>query len=69
MYPNSTSDESLEALNNWYRLYLIPGAAHCGVNSLQPNGPHPEHNMDIMIDWVENGAKPTGLNATTHRDV
>ncbi|PMD51411.1 tannase and feruloyl esterase [Hyaloscypha bicolor E] len=65
MYPNSTSDESLEALQNWYQFYLVPGAAHCGVNSLQPDGPYPEHNMDIMIDWVENGVKPTGLNATT----
>jgi tannase len=65
MYPDSTSDESLSALQDWYQFYLVPGAAHCGVNSLQPDGPYPEYNMDIMIDWVENGVKPTGLNATT----
>lgn len=44
-------------------VYLVPGAGHCGVNSLQP-GPYPENNMNIMIDWVENGVKPQRLNAT-----
>jgi len=65
MYPNLTSDASLEALQDWYQFYLVPGAAHCGVNSLQPDGPYPEYNMVTMINWVENGVKPTGLNATT----
>ncbi|RDW64670.1 carboxylic ester hydrolase-6 [Coleophoma cylindrospora] len=64
MYPNMTDDESLAALQDWYQLYLVPGAAHCGVNSLQPDGPFPEDNMHTMINWVENGIKPTGLNAT-----
>lgn len=63
MYDNMSSDASLEALEDWYQFYLVPGAAHCGVNSLQP-GPYPENNMNIMIDWVENGAKPSRLNAT-----
>ncbi|KAH8669446.1 Tannase/feruloyl esterase [Tricladium varicosporioides] len=63
MYPNSTAEESLEALQDWYQFYLVPGAAHCGTNSLQP-GPYPEDNMAIMIDWVENGVKPSRLNAT-----
>lgn len=48
---------------DWYQFYLIPGAAHCGVNSLQP-GPYPEDNRETMIDWVENGIQPTRLNAT-----
>lgn len=64
MYPNSTNDDDLEAFQDWYQLYLVPGAAHCGSNDLQPNGPFPEDNMATMIDWVENGIKPTGLNAT-----
>jgi tannase len=63
MYSNSSDDESLAALEDWYQLYLIPGAAHCGTNDLQP-GPYPEDNMATMIDWVENGVKPTRLNAT-----
>ncbi|KAK5103481.1 hypothetical protein LTS08_002896 [Lithohypha guttulata] len=63
MYSNMSSNASLEALQNWYQLYLVPGAAHCGANSLQP-GPYPQDNMNTMIDWVENGVKPSRLNAT-----
>ncbi|KAJ9300576.1 hypothetical protein DTO271G3_1740 [Paecilomyces variotii] len=63
MYGNLSEEESLQALKDWYQFYLIPGAAHCGTNSLQP-GPYPEDNMEIMIDWVENGVKPSRLNAT-----
>jgi len=63
MYSNMSSEASLEALEDWYQLYLIPGAAHCGTNSLQP-GPYPEDNMNIMINWVENGVQPDRLNTT-----
>lgn len=63
MYPNMSDEESLEALSDWYQLYLVPGAAHCGTNALQP-GPYPEVNMQTMIDWVENGIRPSRLNAT-----
>lgn len=50
MYGNMSDEQSQAALEDWYQLYLIPGAAHCGANSLQP-GPYPENNMNIMIDW------------------
>ncbi|BCR88832.1 putative tannase [Aspergillus chevalieri] len=63
MYGNLTQEESLEALEDWYQFYLIPGAAHCGSNTLQP-GPYPQNNMETMINWVENGVKPSRLNAT-----
>ncbi|KAL4894515.1 Tannase/feruloyl esterase [Aspergillus ambiguus] len=55
--------EAIEQMKEWYQLYLAPGAAHCGRNSLQSNGPFPEDNMATMIQWVENGVQPTGLNA------
>ncbi|KAJ5671946.1 Tannase [Penicillium longicatenatum] len=63
MYPGLSSSKSLAKLQDWYQLYLVPGAAHCGTNSLQP-GPYPEDNMEIMINWVENGVKPSRLNST-----
>lgn len=63
MYPGLSEKESLAKLREWYQLYLIPGAAHCATNSLQP-GPYPEDNMETMIDWVENGIRPARLNAT-----
>ncbi|KAL4877111.1 Tannase/feruloyl esterase [Aspergillus karnatakaensis] len=63
MYPSLSFNESLEEMADWYQFYLIPGAAHCGANSLQP-GPYPQDNMATMIDWVENGQQPGRLNAT-----
>ncbi|KAM0158145.1 hypothetical protein ACHAPG_004242 [Botrytis cinerea] len=64
MYPNMTFNESTEALGDWYRLFLVPGAAHCTTNEYQPNGPFPQTNLAVLIDWVENGNTPTTLNAT-----
>jgi tannase len=49
MYPNVSASKSLKELQEWYQLYLVPGAAHCGTNSPQP-APYPENNMDIMIN-------------------
>ncbi|KAJ5913959.1 tannase [Penicillium tannophilum] len=63
MYPGMSGSKSLAKLQDWYQLYLVPGAAHCGTNDLQP-GPYPENNMEIMINWVENGVKPSRLNTT-----
>ncbi|KAH8599289.1 putative tannase [Bisporella sp. PMI_857] len=64
MYPGLSYNESVEALNSWYRLFLVPGAGHCSPNSLQPNGPFPQTNLAVLIDWVENGVEPATLNAT-----
>jgi len=87
MYPELSYNESVSALNDWYRLYLVPGAAHCKSHSkllftqtpriwqllisnlgspdaAQPNGPFPQTNLAVMIEWVENGVVPTTLNAT-----
>ena len=68
MYPDLSDEEALEALQDWYQFYLVPGAGHCGSNRLQP-GPYPQNNMDIMIDWVENGNTPSRLNATVSSGV
>ncbi|EHL00674.1 alpha/beta-Hydrolase [Glarea lozoyensis ATCC 20868] len=64
MYPDLSFNESTTALNDWYRLFLVPGAAHCQPNSLQPNGPWPQTSLAVLIDWVENGNSPETLNAT-----
>ncbi|KAI1746912.1 Tannase/feruloyl esterase [Xylaria castorea] len=63
MYPQLSDAKAEEALAEWYQFYLVPGAAHCGTNSLQP-GPYPEDNMQTIIDWVESGVQPSRLNAT-----
>ncbi|KAL5040920.1 hypothetical protein BDW71DRAFT_192805 [Aspergillus fruticulosus] len=64
MYPSLTNAEAMEKMKEWYQLYLVPGAAHCASNSIQPNGPYPYDNMNTIIEWVENGIQPTSLNAT-----
>jgi len=64
MYPGESFSASTECLQEWYRLFLVPGAAHCGPNTLQPNGPFPQTNLQVMIEWVENGVVPKTLNAT-----
>ncbi|KAM0143452.1 hypothetical protein ACHAO1_000552 [Botrytis cinerea] len=63
MYPNQDFNASITSLKEWYKLFLIPGAAHCSTNTLQP-GPYPADNMATMIDWIENGVEPERLNAT-----
>lgn len=62
MFPDSSPTNATD-LSDFYQFYLVPGAGHCGTNSLQP-GPYPQNNMDTIIAWVENGVTPTGLNAT-----
>ncbi|PYH80090.1 tannase and feruloyl esterase [Aspergillus uvarum CBS 121591] len=64
MYPDLSYNQSVAALNDWYRLFLIPGGAHCGANSLQPNAPWPESTLATLIDWVEKGIEPKTLNGT-----
>ncbi|KAG9640721.1 feruloyl esteras-like protein B precursor, partial [Aureobasidium melanogenum] len=64
MYPGKSYNESNALLNEWYRLYLVPGAAHCNINEYQPNGPFPQTNLAVLIDWVEKGNMPDTLNAT-----
>ncbi|KAK9447363.1 Tannase/feruloyl esterase [Limtongia smithiae] len=64
MYPGMSLHQSAEALGEWYRLYLVPGAGHCSSNTLQPDGPYPDAPLAAVIAWVEDGIKPVMLNAT-----
>ncbi|KAK9778539.1 putative Tannase/feruloyl esterase [Seiridium cardinale] len=64
MYPNESEADSLSAMSEWYRLYLVPGADHCKRNTLQPWGPYPVGIVYAVINWVENDEAPNALNAT-----
>ncbi|CAI7605209.1 unnamed protein product [Penicillium palitans] len=64
MYPGKSYNASNNELKEWYRLFLVPGAAHCASNSAQPNGPFPQTNLHVMTRWVEQGIVPHTLNAT-----
>ncbi|OJJ42198.1 hypothetical protein ASPZODRAFT_137430 [Penicilliopsis zonata CBS 506.65] len=64
VYPGLGFNESSAALADWYRLYLIPGAAHCAINPYQPDGPWPMTQLLTLIQWVEDGVVPVTLNGT-----
>jgi tannase len=64
MYGDLTYNESTAALDDFYRLYLVPGAAHCGANTEQPNGGWPQTTLQTVIEWVEGGVAPAYLNST-----
>lgn len=62
--PGATYNESVEATDDFYKLFLVPGGSHCAPNAYEPNGPWPQTNLAVLIDWVENGNSPQTLNAT-----
>lgn len=62
MFPNSTG---YTEINEFYRFFLVPGAAHCSINPYQPNGPFPQQALNQLIQWVEEGVAPAYLNGTT----
>nr|UNI81639.1 tannase [Aspergillus homomorphus] len=64
MYANMSFNESSAKLNEWNRLFLVPGAAHCATSDTQPNGPFPQTTLETLIEWVEGDVFPTRLNAT-----
>ncbi|OJD32546.1 tannase [Diplodia corticola] len=68
MFPGVGYNESVEELDAFYRLYLVPGAGHCGVNSKQPNGGWPQTTLQTVIEWVEGGVAPATLNGSVGID-
>ncbi|KAK7701810.1 hypothetical protein SLS57_011572 [Botryosphaeria dothidea] len=68
MHPDLSYNDSTAALDDFYRLYLVPGAAHCSSNDYQPAGSWPQTTLQTMIEWVEKGAAPDTLNRTAELD-
>ncbi|KAJ3155873.1 hypothetical protein HDU89_005431 [Geranomyces variabilis] len=61
MYPTKTTAQSSASLQDWYKLFIVPGAVHCGPSMVQPNSLWPQGALDSIIDWVEKGAAPATL--------
>ncbi|KAM0075388.1 hypothetical protein ACKRZS_012565 [Fusarium odoratissimum] len=68
MFPDKSYNESVAALDDFYRLFLVPGGAHCGSNSNQPGGGWPQTTLQTVIDWVEKGVSPETLKGTDEID-
>lgn len=62
MYPNASYEDSLKMLHEFYRLYIVPGAAHCSPSA--ENGSFPQSVLGSVIEWVENEVVPVQLNTT-----
>jgi tannase len=64
MYPSLSYNDSVAQLDDFYRLFLVPGAAHCQANSYQANGGWPQTTLQTVIEWVEGKSAPDMLNGT-----
>jgi feruloyl esterase len=69
----------LEATQRFYRLYMVPGMAHCyfgsgassfgGVGQQIPPVRDATHDIQVALEnWVEKGVAPSGLVATKFAD-
>jgi Tannase and feruloyl esterase len=48
-------------VDDFYRLFLLPGVAHCGGGS----GPQPTDPLGALVSWVESGRAPATLATAT----
>ncbi|KAK4920749.1 hypothetical protein LTR49_011825 [Elasticomyces elasticus] len=56
-------EQGIDALGDFYKLFLVPGAGHCSPAA--DNGPFPQTMIGSIIDWVEHGVAPEKVpNAT-----
>ncbi|KAH7007730.1 Tannase/feruloyl esterase [Ilyonectria destructans] len=62
LFPDSSYKASVAALDKFYRLYLVPGAGHCG------GGAWPQTTVRTVIEWVEKGIVPDTLEGTNDVD-
>ena len=66
MFPGYTG---YDGKNDFYRVFLIPGAAHCAINVYQPTSPFPQYALTQLIQWVEQEVPPAYLNGTTQSGI
>ncbi|KAI1098457.1 feruloyl esterase-like protein B precursor [Jackrogersella minutella] len=62
MYGSLGFDESIAAMDEFYRMYMIPGGEHCGSNTDQPAGGWPATTLQTVIKWAEEGIAPDMLD-------
>ncbi|KAI1473361.1 tannase-domain-containing protein [Daldinia eschscholtzii] len=62
MYDGLSYDESIAAMDEFYRLYIVPGGSHCGSNRDQPGGGWPATTLQTVIKWAEDGVAPETLD-------
>jgi len=60
LYETLFDTMGVEKTKSFYKLYLVPGAGHCGGGV----GAWPSNGFQAMVDWVEKGKEPAALIGT-----
>ncbi|KAL3462121.1 Tannase/feruloyl esterase [Aspergillus heterothallicus] len=47
-----------QTVDEFMRLFMIPGGGHCGANAAYPHVPAEYHVLDALVEWVEKGTVP-----------
>jgi pimeloyl-ACP methyl ester carboxylesterase len=61
-YNNVQAAMGTRLTQSFARLFLAPGAGHCGLFSA---GPVPANPLGALVNWVQNGMAPSSILATT----
>jgi hypothetical protein len=56
-YETVMKEMGVERTKSFYKLYLVPGAGHCGGGI----GCYPTTGFQALVDWVENNIEPGAL--------
>ena len=51
-------------IDDWFKLFMVPGAGHCGANPAYPHVPATYATLAALVEWVENGHRPLQLLST-----
>jgi len=60
LYESVMEKMGVERTKSFWKLYLVPGASHCGGGI----GAYPTTGFQSMVDWVEHGIEPGALIGT-----
>ena len=55
-------------LNDFWRLFMVPGGGHCGSAASYPQVPGSYHSLEALVPWVEDGITPDHVLATKPAD-
>lgn len=51
-------------ISDFFNLFMIPGAGHCGASANYPDVPATYHTLEKLIQWVEREEKPEWVLST-----
>ena len=64
LYYRSVEKELGGNLDDFYRMFFLPGVGHCGAGSTGPSAFDP---VTPLVQWVESGIVPTRIEATQYK--